>query len=56
MLEDILAGSNSDAVKTELRGLSGFKMTLPLLKCFGKPLAIPLLSLCHRLTSIRMAQ
>ena len=30
VLEETLAGSNSDAVKTTLRGLRNFKMVLPL--------------------------
>ena len=30
MLEEVLAGSNSDAMKRGLRGLPDFKMALPL--------------------------
>ena len=46
VLEETLAGSNSEAVKTTFRGLRSFKMTLPLLKVLQKSLLIPL-SLCH---------
>ena len=44
--EETLARSNSDALKTTLRRLSYFKMTLPLLQVLQKSLPIPL-SLCH---------
>ena len=44
--EETLAGSNSVAMKTTLRGLHYFKMTLPLLKVHQKFLSINL-SLCH---------
>ena len=47
VLEEMLTGSNSDAVKTTLRGLHNFEqMTLLLLQVLGKLLTIPL-SLCH---------
>ena len=46
VLEEILAGFNSDVVKTRLRGLCNFKMALPILQVLEEPLAIPL-SLCH---------
>ena len=46
MLEEMLAGSNSYAVKGPLRGPRNFKMTLPLLQVLEKPLAI-LVSLGH---------
>ena len=46
VLEENLAGFNSDAVKTTLRGLRYFKMILPLLQVHQKSLPIPL-SLCH---------
>ena len=42
VLEETLAGFNSDAVKTTLsRRLHYFKMTLPLLQVFQKSLFIP---------------
>ena len=41
-----LAGFNSDALKTILRGLRNFSMALPLLQVLEKPLAIRL-SLCY---------
>ena len=40
VLEETLAGFNSDAVKTTLRYLRYFKMTLPLLQVFQKSLPI----------------
>ena len=47
VLEETLAGSNSDAVKITLRQrLRYFKMTFPLLQVLQKSLPIPL-SLCH---------
>ena len=46
ILEETLAGSNSDAVKTTWRSLCCFKMTLPLLQVLQKSLPITL-SLCH---------
>ena len=46
ILEETLAVFNSDAVKTTLRSLRYFKMTLPLLQVIKKALPIPL-SLCH---------
>ena len=46
VLKETLAGSNSDAVKTTLKHLSYFKMTLPLLQVLQKSLPIPL-SPCH---------
>ena len=45
-LEETLAGSNSDDMKTILRRLRYFKMTLPLLQVLQKSLPISL-SLCH---------
>ena len=45
VLEEMLAISNSDAVKTKLRHIRSFKMTLPLLQVLQKSLPIPL-SLC----------
>ena len=50
VLAKTLSGSNLDAVKTKLRGLPYFKMTLPLFLSFPFspfPLPIPL-SLCHK--------
>ena len=46
VLEETLADSNSDSVKTTLRGLRYFKMALLLLQVLEKLLPIPL-SLCH---------
>ena len=46
VLKETLAGSNSDAVKTTLKHLSYFKMTLPLLQVLQKSLPVPL-SPCH---------
>ena len=46
VLEETLADSNSDSVKTTLRGLHYFKMALLLLQVLEKLLPIPL-SLCH---------
>ena len=46
VLEEMLADSNSDSVKTTLRGLRYFKMALLLLQVLEKLLPIPL-SLCH---------
>ena len=46
VLEETLADCNSDAVKTILRDLRYFKMTLILLQALEKPFPI-LLSLCH---------
>ena len=46
VLEETLAGFNSDVGKTTLNGLEYFEMTLPLLKVPEKPVPIPL-SLCH---------
>ena len=45
VLEETLPGSNSNAVKTTLRGPCCFKMTLPPFQLLGKSFAIPL-SLC----------
>ena len=42
ILEETLVGSNSDAVKTTLRRLLYFKITLPLLQVLQKYLLIPL--------------
>ena len=42
VIEETLAGFNSDDVKTTLRRLRCFKMTLPLLKVLQKSLPIPL--------------
>ena len=44
--EETLSGSNLDSVKTTLRGLHNFKMTLPSFQILKNPLATPL-SLCH---------
>ena len=49
VLEETLAGSNSDAVKTTLKRLRCFKMTLPLLQVHKKSLPI---SLSHTTGSI----
>ena len=46
VLDKTLAGFNSDDVKTVLRRLRYFKMTLPLLHVLQKFISIPL-SLCH---------
>ena len=46
VLEETMAGFNSNDVKTTLRRLRYFKMTLPLLQVLQKSLAIPL-SLVH---------
>ena len=46
VLEEILAGFNSDGVKITLKPLSYFKITLPLLQVLQKSLPIPL-SLFH---------
>ena len=46
-----LAGFNSDHVKTTLRHLCCFKMTLPLLKVLQKSRPIPL-SLCYSIEGI----
>ena len=46
VLEETLAGFNSDDVKTTLRSLRCFKMTLLLLQDLQKSLSIPL-SLCY---------
>ena len=46
VLEETLAGFNSDDVKTTLRRLGCFKMTLPLLQVLQKSHLIPL-SLCY---------
>ena len=46
VLEETLAGSNSNDMKTILRRLRYFKMTLPLLQVLLKSLPISL-SLCH---------
>ena len=51
VLEETLAGFNSDAVKTPLRRLSYFKMTLPLLQVLQKFLPIPV-TLSHTIESI----
>ena len=40
VLEEMLAGSNSDAVKTTLRDLHNFKITLPLMQVLKIPLTI----------------
>ena len=42
VLEETLAGFNSDDVKTTLRRLHCFKMTLPLLQVLQESLPIPL--------------
>ena len=47
VLEETLAGFNSDAVKTPLRRLSYFKMTLPLLQVLQKFLPIPVTFVTH---------
>ena len=47
VLEETLAGFNSNDVKTTLKHLSCFKITLPFLKVFQKSLPIPL-SLFYR--------
>ena len=55
LLEEVLAGFNSDAVKTTLRGLRTFKCS-PLLQVLEKPLAIPL-PLCNmQYRVLRMSQ
>ena len=54
VLEETLAGFNSDAVKTALRHLLCFKMNLPLLSVLQKSLPIPL-SLCHTQVLLGMA-
>ena len=46
VLEETMAGFNSNDVKTTLRRLRYFKMTLPLLQVLQKSLVIPL-SLVH---------
>ena len=46
VLQEMLAGFNSDAVKTTLKHLCYFKMTFPLLQVIQKSLPIPM-SLCH---------
>ena len=46
VLGETLAGFNLDHVKTKLRRLRCFKMTLPLLQVLQKSLPIPL-SLCY---------
>ena len=46
VLEEVLAGLNSDDVKTTLRHLRCFKMTLPLLQVLQKSQLIHL-SLCY---------
>ena len=46
VLEETLAGSNSDPLKTTLRCLRYFKLTLPFLQVLQKSLPNPL-SLCH---------
>ena len=46
VLEETLAGFNSDDLKTTLRYLRCFKMTLPLLQVLQKSDLIPL-SLCY---------
>ena len=40
VLEEMLAGSNSDAVKTTLRDLHNFKITLPLMQVLKIALTI----------------
>ena len=50
-MEEILAGFSSDGVKTSLRRVHCFKMTLPLLQVLQKSLPIHL-SLCHTQQSI----
>ena len=42
ILEKTLACSNSDAMKTKLRGLPYFKITLPFLQVLQKSVPIPL--------------
>ena len=55
VLVETPAGFNSDAVKTTLRRLRYFKMTLPFLQVLQKSLLIPLL-LCYKQQRIlRMA-
>ena len=51
VLEENLAGFNSDHVKTTLRHLCCFKMTLPLLQVLQKSRRIPL-SLCYSIEGI----
>ena len=46
VMEETLRATNSDAVKTKLRGLLYFKMILSFLQVLEKHLLIPL-SLCH---------
>ena len=46
VLEEMLAGFNSDAVKITLKHLCYFKMTFPVLQVIQKSLPIPM-SLCH---------
>ena len=46
VLEEMLAGFNTDVLKTTLRHLCYLKMTLCLLQVFKKSLPIPL-SLCY---------
>ena len=46
VLEETLASFNSDAVKTTLRRLSYFKMTLPIFQVLQK-LVLIRLSVCH---------
>ena len=41
MLEETLAGSNTDAVKTTLTGLHNFKIALPIFQDTEKRLATP---------------
>ena len=54
--EETLSGSNLDSVKTTLRGLHNFKMTLANFQILKNLLAIPL-SLCHmQKRMLRIAQ
>ena len=46
VLEETLAGSNSDTVKTTMRGGLYFKTNFPLFQVLQKPFPIPL-PLCH---------
>ena len=46
VLEETLLGFNSDAMKTTLRHLRYFKMTLPFFQVLQKSLPIPT-QLCH---------
>ena len=55
VLEETFAGFSSDAVKTRLRCLRYFKMTLHLLQVLQKPLPIPLSLFNKQKRILRMA-